>query len=132
MSLRDFFRVSEREAPDHGGPLYFNQRLLGGVPLRSQALPTLTQEEVDEVPIRPVARVDLFDLSIPEKLEEYTLIRHRIANGWYVEKYVERHFNPEKQHMLVYLEWYQLYGDVPTHLQSDPSRPRLPEEGALP
>lgn len=116
-SLADHFRVNG-DKDDTGENLIFNTRLLGSIPLRSASSPPLKQDEYDELEIRPIAKVKTFDLSNKEHLEEYELVLHRIVNGWYVKLKDYHHFDPEKKSMIVYLEWCQLYKEIPSYMEN--------------
>lgn len=111
---------------DHGGNLFFNSRLFGSVPYRGPDVPPLKQDEYDELETRPVARVQTFNLGIPEQRDEYETILHRIVNGWYVKLKDYHHFDPATKEMWVHLEWCQLYKELPDHLaqiiKEDPTR----------
>lgn len=105
--------ITEEEAD-----LVFNRRLLGSVPLRGATNPALKEEEFDHLEVRPVAKVKLFNLSIPEHLKEYELILHRMVNGWYVKLKDYHHFDESSKTMFVHLEWCQLYKEIPEHLEA--------------
>lgn len=115
-SLADHFRL-DYDKHDHDD-LIFNNRLLGSIPLRGRGSPPLKQDEFDELEIRPVARVKTFDLSDEEQLKEYEITLHRIVNGWYVKIKDYHHFDTEKKAMIVYLEWCQLYKEIPSYLEN--------------
>ena len=114
MSLHSLFNTANE---DHGGPLYFH-RDLGAVPVRGRSAPLLRPEEMDQVRQHLVACVRVFDLSKDEDLKAYRQVLERAANQWYIIGYQERHFEQQTKSMLVYLEWYQRYNDVPAHLAS--------------
>lgn len=116
-SLAEHFRLEE-DTYEHGNNLIFNHRLLGSVPLRSRSAPPLKEEEYDELEVRPVAKVRTFNLSDVKDLEDYQLVLHRIVNGWYVKLKDFHHFDPEQKAMIVYLEWCQLYKEIPPHLEN--------------
>lgn len=113
-SLHEHFRVQDTE--DHGAPLFFNSRVLGGVPFRGQNPPPLREDEFDELEVRPVAHVRTFDLGEETQREQYETILHRIVNGWYTKLHDHHWFDPVRRCMVVHLEWCQLYKETPSYL----------------
>jgi hypothetical protein len=95
----------------HDGKLHWPGA--GGLPFRGDAIPNLKQAELENLPIVGDTHQATFDLSDEEDSEAYRWVRDRARNGLFTIDFVERHWNEEKQNMIIYVEWTQLYVQMP-------------------
>jgi hypothetical protein len=111
------FRHFNLANEDHGGNLFFSERVLGDqIPFRGVDVPPLKDEELDELEVRHTAHVRTFDTSSPEDLKEYEIIVQRAVAGWYSVLERSHHWDDQKKCMLVYVEWVVPYREMPDHL----------------
>lgn len=92
-----------------GGPDGYPIRLAEG----ENPTPLLRQEEFDSLETKNDFRWKLFDLSKAEDAAEYVYVMDRVTNGWFSLIARERHWIPEEQKYLVYVEWVQIYTQLP-------------------
>jgi hypothetical protein len=108
MSLIKY--IGEQSDGDHGRNL--NWPGLHGLPVRGE-VGLLKDDELDEFfELAYDFHCKEFHLSNPEELKEYTQVKDRIVNGWYVEKFVDNYRDSETGLRVVYLEWCQSYGQI--------------------
>ena len=86
---------------------------VNGLPFRGSHIPNLKQRELDALPVIAHACEHTFDLSDPEQATVYQWVRDRVRNGLFTCDYIERHWDEDKQNMIVYIEWSQLYVQMP-------------------
>jgi len=91
----------------HGGALIWPGYM--GFPFRGK--PELMTEAEQQKNIRFVsdAKNYVFDLSKKEDKEYYQWVQDRIQNGLFQLVYIERHWDPDKKNMYIYMEWNQIY-----------------------
>ena len=93
-----------------------------GLPFRGEAVPNVKQEELENLPIVGEAFQQTFDLNDEEQAASYRWIRDRVRNGMFTQDYVYREhiLNEETKELrtLIYLEWTQLYVQVPANHKS--------------
>ena len=97
------------QGDQYGGILHWPGA--NGIPFRGDAVPNLKKREMAQLPIVASAHHQVFDLSDQEQSATYSWIRDRIKNGLFVCDYVERW--RDGNNMWVYLEWSQLYTQMP-------------------
>jgi hypothetical protein len=101
--------------PRHKGFLVWTYMPFG-LPLRlkpGQPIPKLESEELFQFStIVADWWHDLFDMSKESDRQAYQWIQDRIANGWFVQVFVERKWNDETKNYHIYLEWVQLYSEL--------------------
>lgn len=86
-----------------------------GAPFRGQQVPNLKSE--DQLVEVWDARVEIFDLSQPEHMEEYRRICDNIAKGWYILSYEKQEFIPDKRTWLVLIRYIERYAEQPGYLE---------------
>ena len=85
---------------------------LEGFPFRGDTIPDLKQHEMeDQVQHVLDYKCKMFQLWKDEDLEEYRLINDRIANGWYQERRRREEWDEAERHLMIWLEWVQIYGE---------------------
>ncbi len=103
---------SERGGPEHGGLLSW-PGTIDGFPFRGANVPLLTPTEQEErIETVPDFHAKKFRLWIEEENKEYQEVMDRIVKGWYVKLYRHEHWVEQEQHLLIYLEWAQMYGEL--------------------
>jgi hypothetical protein len=112
MAILKYFGERGGNDSEHGGQLHW-PGTAGGFPFRGNQVPTLTTEETEEIPLAFDFHCKVFELWKEDELREYTQIRDRITNGWYQSVHIERLFDEERANWRVYLEWNQIYGELP-------------------
>ena len=112
MGVLKYF--GERGGSDsvHGGQLNWPGTSTG-FPFRGNNVPSLTTEENEEIPLAFDFHCKIFELWDEDALKEYRQIRDRAANGWYQLVHIERLFDEDQKNWRVYLEWNQIYGELP-------------------
>ena len=106
--------------PRHGSQLQWPGAQ--GLPFRGDAVPNVKQEELEQLPVVGEAFQQTFDLTDEEQAKSYRWVRDRIRNGMFTQDYVHREhiLDEDKNELrtLVYLEWTQLYVQVPQNSNS--------------
>jgi len=109
------YKYAGEQDERHNGYLYW-QFMPFGLPLRlrsSNVLPKLDLNEIYEYTTLVADwRHDLFDLSNEDDRKAYQWVQDRIANGWFRQIFVERHWDDERKNYHIYLEWAQLYSEL--------------------
>jgi hypothetical protein len=113
MSLFKYFNELGGPGSTHQGSLQWPRSGDLNLPLRHTNQIALTEAEVEAVEPILDFHCRKFDLWVPEELAEYMNIRDRCENTWYQIVFVERKFDPEHKHWTIYMEWTQLYGEIP-------------------
>jgi len=75
--------------------------------------PNLKQEETDNIDYRLDFQSKMFELWDPAQKAEFDNINDKILNQWYGLQLRENHWDEEKKHYRVWLEWCQIYGVIP-------------------
>lgn len=112
MGFLKYFGERGGVETQHGGQLHW-PGTPAGFPFRGSSAPTLTDEERDELPVSIDFHCRVFELWQEEDEKEYKDIRDRGANGWYQIVHIERLYDEERKNWRVYLEWHQVYGELP-------------------
>lgn len=89
---------------------------INGIPVRSNTLISIKEEEKDYAVLVGDFHCRHFDLNNPEDRENYIWVRDRIINGWFQHIYTNRMFKDNQPYPIVYLEWVQLYYEWPQDL----------------
>ena len=104
-----------------GGPQHNNVQLnwpgtLDGFPTISMpgAMADLKQSEVEEILLQYDYKSQMFCLWEPQEKAAFDDINDKIVNGWYRLLKRTDHWNEDKNHLRVWIEWYQIYGVIPT------------------
>lgn len=106
----------------HGGQLHWPG--VNGIPFRGDAVPNLRQEELETLPCVGDFHYRSFDLTDPKDAEDYHWYKDRIGNRAFREDFTMRYVDPVTGHLIVYMEWTQMY------IQGPPkSMPRSQENG---
>lgn len=95
----------------HNGKLHWPGA--NGLPFRGDAIPNLKQEELENLPVIGDTFQGVFDLSDADDSDTYRWVRDRARNGIFTIDFVERHWDEETKNMIVYVEWTQLYVQLP-------------------
>ena len=109
MSTTKFFGEG---GPLHGGNLQW-PGTGAGFPVRGAVPADLKQEEFEEIGHVLDFKAAAFRLWVPAEHADYLTIMDRAANGWFSIKFCERHWQPEHESYLIWLEWVQVYGELP-------------------
>jgi hypothetical protein len=102
----------------HGGALSWPG--VNGYPFRGQ-VPMLKPEEMQVLAAHGLvgdAHHRTFCLSDAADNKDYSWVRERIRNGWFTQDHVERWRTDDAIH--IYLEWTQLYIEVPRSRMARP------------
>lgn len=76
--------------------------------------PDLKQEEVENIDLQYDFKSKMFVLWDPSQKAEFDDINDKIVNGWYRLLKRSDHWDEENKHYRVWLEWFQIYGMLPT------------------
>ena len=113
MSTRKYF--GEVSGGQHG-----NHRLQwpgtpDGFPVlgSSGSAVNLKQEELDNIDYRLDFKSKMFELWDEQQKAEFDDINDKILNQWYGLQHRADHWDEEKKHYRVWLEWCQIYGVIP-------------------
>lgn len=74
----------------------------------------LKQEELENIDLQYDFKSKMFVLWEPEQKAEFDDINDKIVNGWYRLLKRSDHWDEENKHYRVWLEWFQIYGMLPT------------------
>ena len=108
-SMLKFFK---EQGTEHGGTLFW-PGTTEGFPFRGQAAPHLKQEEMEQVGLAIDYKSQMFCLWEPAEKAQFDRIMDRIVNGWYMQHMRKDEWDPEHRHYRVWLEWIQVYGEIP-------------------
>lgn len=111
ISLMKFF--GDRGGPEHGDTRLNWPGTLDGFPVRSNTVPNLKQDELEDLPLQMDYKSEMFELWDPAQKTRYDKIKDYIQSGLYLQ--IERRVmeRPDKHHIQIWLEWAQVYGVVP-------------------
>ena len=114
MSTRKYFG-------EHGGPQHNNAHLhwpgtMDGFPVvgPSSAFADLKQDEIENIDLQYDFKSRMFTLWDEKEKAEFDDVNDKIVNGWYRLLKRSDHWDDEKKHFRVWLEWFQIYGMLPT------------------
>lgn len=74
----------------------------------------LKQEEVENLELQYDFKSRMFVLWDEKDKSEFDDINDKIVNGWYRLLKRSDHWDDEHKHFRVWLEWFQIYGMLPT------------------
>lgn len=121
MGSGSILKFLNEQGEEHGGLLHWTASA-DSYPFRGEEIPHLKGDEIDEIPTSLDFHCATFDLTVPEQLKKYISIRDRAANGWFHIHHIHR-FLDDPTRVSVYVEWYQIYGELPDG--------RIPRNGQL-
>lgn len=113
----------------HGGPLHWPG--VRGFPFRGEQFPLLKQREYDAVPLVPDAKHRTFDLSDPHDSAEYAWVRDRVLGGLFRCDYIEYHWDDKEKKMYIYVEWSQIYAQLPRNFSVENLEHGVPQRFTL-
>lgn len=100
----------------HGGRLHWVQGL--DFPIRDEAPElALKNEDVSKLVLIPDFHVYIFDLSKEEDKEYYIWVYNRILANMFTLIYQERKWVPDQGKCVIYMEWCQVYYELPPSLR---------------
>ena len=125
MSLFKYFNEPGGANTTHREPLKW---ITGEdmAPLRGVEKTALTQSEFERIEPAVDFHCGRFRLWIEEEHAAYCDIRDRAANGWYQILDIERIVDPEHNARIVFLEWIQVYNEIP-NAKLPPDRTEVPQ-----
>lgn len=112
MGILKYFGEGGGQDSTHGGDLHW-PGTAAGFPFRGSNVPTLTTEETEDIPLAFDFHCETFELWKEDETKKYRQIRDRAANSWYQLVHIERLYDEEHKGWRVYLEWNQIYGELP-------------------
>lgn len=144
--LLKYFNSQPRPGDVPEGAKYLWPGTPDGVPILSMSgqAPMLKKEELEDLPLVGDFKFHEFKLWEPEDREYYREVKDRIANGMYFKQHEDRHYDPATGHRIVYVEWLQIHGIIPSEYErrrgpqgQDPAssaaaQPEPPREVAVP
>lgn len=103
---------------EHGGPQHGDARLhwpgtVEGFPFVGNP-GDLRQQEVEDIDLQYDFKSCMFELWDPQQKADFDEINDKIVNGWYRILKRTDHWDDEKKHFRVWLEWFQIYGMIPS------------------
>jgi hypothetical protein len=110
VNILNQFGVGAKYRPETGTTIH-------GHPIAGNAAPNLTQEEFENIPLALNVQVKVFDLSKPEELAQYAEIRDMIANKKCVQLDRTKMLSEDGREIKIHLEWADVQGILPKHLQ---------------
>lgn len=113
MSTRKYF--GETAGQQHGGHKLHWPGTPDGFPVLAApgVQPNIKQDELDNIDFRLDFKSKMFELWDVSQKTEFDDINDKIVNGWYMLQRRENHWDEEKKHYRVWLEWCQVYGMIP-------------------
>jgi hypothetical protein len=78
------------------------------------SVPDLKQNEIEDIDLQYDFKSRMFELWELSQKSEFDDINDKIVNGWYRLLKRSDHWDDEKKHFRVWLEWCQVYGMLPT------------------
>lgn len=112
MSTRKYF--SEQGGDRHGGLQLQWPGTPDGFPVVANgASHNFKQDELDNIDYRLDFKSKLFELWDEKQKAEFDDINDKILNNWYALQKRTDHWDDEKKHYRVWLEWCQIYGVIP-------------------
>ena len=108
--LKYFDEAGGPDDREHGGRIHW-PGTREGFPFRGETIPNLRGSEIDQIQHALDYRSDMFKLWEPDRKKEFDRIMDRIINGWYMQHKRKDVWVEEHQHLCVWLEWVQIYGE---------------------
>lgn len=112
MSTRKYY--SETSGPQHNGAQLQWPGTPEGFPVIGTGIPSdLKKEELANIDHQFDFKSKMFELWDPQQKAEFDDINDKIVNNWYSQVHRSDHWDDEKKHFRVWLEWCQIYGLLP-------------------
>lgn len=113
-----YVNIGQNESAEvHGGMLNWPGNG-EGFPVRGPAA-LLKQDEIDELPLVSDFKSQLFKLADPEDKKKFDAIQDRVMDGWYcIRKRIDTDDPVNVGYPIVWLEWVQLYAEVPDKINA--------------
>ena len=83
---------------------------IDGIPFRGANAPDLKDKEIDNIKLEADFKSQLFELWDPEQKAQFDEVNDRALAGWYRILRRFEHWDDERKHYRVWVEWCQLYG----------------------
>jgi hypothetical protein len=114
MSIRKYH--GEHGGPQHGGANLHWPGTMDGFPVAGppNLFADLKQNEVENLELQYDFKSKMFVLWDEKQKAEFDDINDKIVNGWYRLLKRSDHWDEENKHYRVWLEWFQIYGMLPT------------------
>lgn len=114
-----FIKAQENYDKNCRGSLHWHRASVDGAPFRVSGRPPLLKNEEYEQSLERVydAKVDTFDISIPEQKQKLENILDNAANQWFRILHMDRKFVETKGTWLVYVEWLETFMELPPDKQ---------------
>lgn len=113
MSTRKYF--GEIAGGQHGNHQLHWPGTPEGFPVIASrgSIPNIKQDELENIDFQLDFKSRMFELWDVSQKTEFDDINDKIVNGWYMLQRRENHWDDEKKHYRVWLEWCQVYGMIP-------------------
>lgn len=113
MSTKKYF--AEQRGSQHGAYELHWPGTPDGFPVIRQPGTSfdLKQAEVDALEYQRDFKSKMFELWDDAQKREFDDINDKIVNGWYTLEKRTDHWDEEKKHFRVWMEWCQIYGTLP-------------------
>lgn len=113
MSLRKFH--GETGGPEHNNEQLFWPGTVEGFPVigRKGSTADLKKEELENLDLRRDFKSKMFELWDPQQKAEFDHISDKLVNGLYVLVRRADNWDTEQKHYRVWMEWCQIYGELP-------------------
>lgn len=107
---------AETFGSQHGAEKLFWPGTPEGFPVIGTNIPpNLKQEELENIEHRLDFKSKMFELWDEKQKAEFDDINDKIINNWYSLLSRSDHWDEEKKHFRVWLEWCQIYGLLPSN-----------------
>lgn len=112
MSIKKYY--GETGGSSHGNQHLHWPGTPDGFPVRGDGIPgNLKKEELEALDLNLDFKSKMFELWDPTQKAEFDDVNDKIVNGWYLLQRRNDHWDDEKKHFRVWLEWAQVYGMLP-------------------
>lgn len=114
MSTRKYH--GELGGAQHGGAKLHWPGTMDGFPVISpgNVFADLKQDEADNIELQYDFKSKMFRLWDDKEKAEFDDVNDKIVNGWYRLLKRSDQWDDENKHFRVWLEWFQVYGMLPT------------------